>query len=522
MQQAEDPIGILRADRRASSLSTDSHPSEGAAGIRRFLRIAFRQAWIVVACVLVTAAVAGEIEHRRETKRYTAGAQLLLRANDASTALPGSSVPFSDPTRARATDLQLITVPTVANGVAREIHNGMSPGALSGMVSTSASGDSDLISVTAQASTPQLAAQVANAFADVYVRFRRVADRQRFAEAIHIASVDLTRALRTPAHRTDVPQLRAQLDRLRLFASLETADAQVVSRADPRRAGVSASKWKRIAGAGALLGLVLGIILAGLRERLDDRVRTEEEIQALLVGLPILASVPSVRARRKRRKAAVANAFRDLRDVVDTVVPPTASRSLLVTSSQDRDGKSTTALNLALAVSEAAGADSVLLVDADLQQPDLTRRLGLSVDPRRPSLPVLATHEQLAEHIVEASVTPTRAGRAPHVALAGQLPVLPSLPPAAGSAPRFDDSSATASLRQTAQRARTVIVDGPPLGTSADMLAVARHASGVIVAVRLGHTRRRTLERLTERLAVAGIEPIGVVVLRSSPHAPRH
>jgi Mrp family chromosome partitioning ATPase len=61
--------------------------------------------------------------------------------------------------------------------------------------------------------------------------------------------------------------------------------------------------------------------------------------------------------------------------------------------------------------------------------------------------------------------------------------------------------------------AETVIIDGPPLGIVADMLPIAKMVDGVLVVVRLEHTRTRPLKRLLEQFATAGLTPVGLVVI---------
>ena len=61
-----------------------------------------------------------------------------------------------------------------------------------------------------------------------------------------------------------------------------------------------------------------------------------------------------------------------------------------------------------------------------------------------------------------------------------------------------------------------MLIDGPPLGLFSDMLPLAKKVDGVIVAVRLYHSRKDELERFAEQLVDSGVQPVGVVVLGSS------
>jgi Mrp family chromosome partitioning ATPase len=75
-------------------------------------------------------------------------------------------------------------------------------------------------------------------------------------------------------------------------------------------------------------------------------------------------------------------------------------------------------------------------------------------------------------------------------------------------------------LAQARAHSDTVIVDGPPLGLFSDMVPVARRVDGVIVAVRLYHSRTDSLKRFREQLENAGVTPIGVVVLGTDADVP--
>lgn len=493
-------------------MANDTTIAAGPADIRRYLGAIWRQAWIVLLCVLLTAVAAAALSERRDTK-YSATARLLLRSYDPARALPGVVSGFTDPTRTRASDLQLITLPPVARGVERELDLGLSPGALAGMIKTNAVGDSDIISITATTSSPFRAAQVANAFADVYVRFRRVTNRRRFAESIRIAGINLARARREGKGAATIRALSLQVDRLRLLGSLETADAQVVAHAGPDTVSVLAPKTARTAAAGALVGLLVGLLLALLRERLDDRIRREDDATELLAGVPVLGRIPRGGGRRGANLAA---AFHDLRTTLEVLMPHGQRRSLLITSAGGGDGKSTIAANLALAITQGGTPDSVLLVDADLRRPELSRHLQTesgSGENGHGVSHVLAGGAGLEASVEQSTATRRMRGKGPRVALEGLVPLL-----AAGSPPEspetlFTQDTASSLLTDAAVQDRTVIVDGPPLGRSADMLPIAKQVTGVLVVVRLNRTRERDLQTLTDRLETAGVKPMGIVVL---------
>ena len=130
---------------------------------------------------------------------------------------------------------------------------------------------------------------------------------------------------------------------------------------------------------GAILGLALGIGFAIWLERRDQRMRDPRDLEAAF-GQPILGRIPQSRklAKSSPGTGALASpeeeAFRTLRANLRHVLEEGSARSVLVTSANPGEGKTTVAWNLARA--EAASGAKVLMVEADLRRPVLARSLG--------------------------------------------------------------------------------------------------------------------------------------------------
>jgi capsular exopolysaccharide synthesis family protein len=184
-------------------------------------------------------------------------------------------------------------------------------------------------------------------------------------------------------------------------------------------------------------------------------------------------------------------------------------KTLLVTSAAPGEGKSTVALNLALAMVEKG--ESALVIDADLRRPSLTARVKAEA-PAGVST-ILSGQGTLEESVQGRTVEPSRNGSGPSIALGGDLTIVPAGPSAPNVALLLNDRSLGALLEASRERAEHVIFDGPPVGSFADMLPLAKDVDGVIVVVRLFHSRKDQLKRFAAQLANASIEPVGVVVL---------
>src|SRR5436190_2344808 len=323
--------------------------------------------WIIVACV-AAAVLAAAIYEASKTTAYRAQAKVLLLQDDPNATLSGNGV-FLDPVRQRATALELITGPNVATRVQRQLKLKDRPGG----VSASASGDSNVVTISAENSQRLKAARVADAFAKQYVEFRRDAVRARYDQALSDVR-DRLRRLKDLGVSTGEPQVRQlqqQASQLELLASTRLPDASVIQRANGFAAEVQ-KRWQRNLVLAALAGLFVGLLLAFLRDRLDDRLRSEEDLAAVLPGVPVVATIPAWRPGQRWRRVA-AESFYNLGVAMRSLNGSGAS-SWLVTSALGEDGKTTTALNAALALGREGR--NAMLVDGDLRRPRVTEMVG--------------------------------------------------------------------------------------------------------------------------------------------------
>jgi receptor protein-tyrosine kinase len=259
---------------------------------------------------------------------------------------------------------------------------------------------------------------------------------------------------------------------------------------------------------GGAFGLLLGLGLAFLRDRLDRRVKREDQIEKLLPGVPIIGLIPEARRRRASR-VMTAEGFHTLSTNIGLLSHDRPIKALLVTSAIPEEGKSTVALNLALAMRQKGR--SVLVLDADLRRPSLSERL--KADRRVGVSSILAGGGTVAESTQELPIEASRNGSGPSVALSGEVPIVPAGPAAANPQLLLGERPLLSLLEASRAQAEMVIFDGPPMGAFSDMLPLATEVDGVIVAVRLYHSRSDQLRRFATQLANASIKPLGVVVL---------
>jgi succinoglycan biosynthesis transport protein ExoP len=291
-----------------------------------------------------------------------------------------------------------------------------------------------------------------------------------------------------------------------------------------------------------ILSLMIGVGLALLLERLDNTVHSTEEVERLL-QLPALVAVPSAaslpRSRRRYLHAAkgalqtrngnghgngngngnghgngdarlrpelildagmqtpLAESYRHLRTSILLARAGRAVRTILVTSSQPGDGKTTTAINLATSLAQTGA--HVLLIDADMRRPrahavfDLDNEQGLST--------VLAG-EQKAFEIVSLIARHQPTGL--HVLAAGPMP--PNAAELLGS----DEMTKLLSFLQSVFT--HVVIDSPPVGSFTDGVLLSSIVDGVVLVVHGGKTSRDLVRRSRQVLQDAGARILGVVL----------
>ncbi len=494
------PPGRLSLAARTASPLHDATPSrDTGAQVRDFARLLREQWWVILLCVVATTSAA--VLYTASTdKTYEASAKLLLPTDNLSSSLAGAGIGGVDVTRQAATDAQLVGLPAVAARVSRRHNRALSTAA----VRTSAAPDTNLLTVTVTDHDPAAAAFFANAFAAEYVRFRRGTTLGRYANALEVLRARLSRA---PKGSPDAATLRGQVKQLELLASLRTGDPQLVQAAVKPAVAVSPRPARNLALA-LILGTLLAIALASLRDRLDRRIKSEAQLEHIFPGVPLIGLVPRP-GGSDAHKMMAAESFYSLGTGLRYLERGRELNTLLVTSAVPGEGKTTVTLNLALALREHGR--SVLAVDADLRRPALSDRL--KADREQGVSSVLAGESTIATSVQERTVEPSANGAGPAVALSGSIAVVGAGPVASRPQLLLDDSSLRNLLDGTRSQAQTIIFDGPPLGAFSDMLPLAKEVDGVIIAARLSHSRTDQLERFASQLSNASIKPIGIVVL---------
>ena len=251
---------------------------------------------------------------------------------------------------------------------------------------------------------------------------------------------------------------------------------------------------------GLLLGLAVGLGLALLQEHLDDTVRGEEDI-ARLAGRPVLGTVPmfqrhegAVMLPEDKAHRRALEAYRSLRYNLGFVTPGQGGHTILVTSAGPLEGKTTTALNLAVAA--ALSGRRVVLIDSDLRRPAIHRLLGLN-GPKGLS-DLLVGEAEVAEVFQGFKDTGLRV-----ITSRGHVP---------NPADLLDSSRMRELVAQLRKEADLIIFDSPPLLSAADSLVLAGLSDAVLMVCVPGASHRRDIQRAQTLLGHIGHSISGVVL----------
>jgi polysaccharide biosynthesis transport protein len=467
-----------------------------------------RRRWPLIAfCFVVVVAASVAFSLLRE-KQYSASTSLLFRDPEFDTTLFGSTfAPALDPARESATNVELVSLDIVAARTASELGD-LTPDEVEDKVEIEEQGQSDVVEITANDPDADRAAVIANTLAREYIDFRQAADREKVEQARELVEDELAEVEASGGSERELSELQRQIDSLTVLASLQTGNAELVQPAQPPRSP-SSPKPVRNGVLGALVGLLLGLGLAYVVDRLDRRLRNPDEVGETL-DRPVLGLIPEsdwIGARRTKQTEMPVleiESFRSVRANLRYFNVDREVKSVLITSALPGDGKTTIAWNVA-AAGAGVGART-LVIEADLRRPVLAQRLGL--EPTRGLSRVLADEASLRDEVAQVPVVDSTNGtgepRYLDVLLAGGLPPNP--------AAMIESEHMRALISEAERSYDAVFIDTPPTSVVSDAIPLVREVDGVIVVVRLGNSTRPALERLRDQLANLGAPTLGVVI----------
>jgi len=262
-----------------------------------------------------------------------------------------------------------------------------------------------------------------------------------------------------------------------------------------------------------VLALVAGIGLAFLLDYLDDTVKSLDDIDRY-IHLPALALIPSVRREKRLRgaealkpsdttalamvndvRSPIAESYRHLRTSLLLSSAGTPPKTILVTSSQPSEGKTTTAINTAFMLAQT-GAD-VLIIDCDLRRPRLHSHFNL---PNARGLTNCLSGESEVEELLQTY------DKLPKLKLLTSGPIPPNPAELLGS------EEMRKLLSSLSEKFTHIIVDSPPAISFTDSSILSTFVDGVILVVHGGRSSRAVVRRAKQQLLGVGAHIFGVVL----------
>lgn len=290
--------------------------------------------------------------------------------------------------------------------------------------------------------------------------------------------------------------------RMRAELSKELNNISIIEPGSPPRAPSSPKPLQTLVIV-FVFALLLGTGLSLLRERMDGRIRSPDEVHTL-IGLPILGVVPHMSGRRTAvaramavhldPRSSVAEAYRSIRTAIYFGSGSVQARTLLISSPEPGDGKTTNASNLAIAIAQTGR--SVLLLDADFRKP--TQHKNLDVKDAVGLSSVLAGIAPLDQAIQHTGVEGL------DILPCGAIPENPS---EILNSQEFGDL-----VDRLALKYDYILFDSPPVNLVADARILGAVCDGTILVLRSGQSTRRGAEHARNALLGVGTNILGVIV----------
>ena len=248
-----------------------------------------------------------------------------------------------------------------------------------------------------------------------------------------------------------------------------------------------------------LSAIALSIAAIFALEQIDNGVRSPDDIERLF-KLPLLGNVPKsegdILAELEDPKSQISEASQSIRAVLAFATSHGLPQTLLVTSAQESEGKSTTALALAMAVSRSG--KRVLLIDADMRSPSVHKMVGCGNDKGFSNL--LAGDEFSPQSIIDTQLS--------------GLSVLPAGPKPPSTADLLSVDRLTQLFEALRERFEHIMIDAPPILGMADAPILGASVEGTVLVIEAERTALRDIRHGLERLRLVNAHVLGAIVTK--------
>lgn len=509
--------------------------------LRRYLTLFRRWFWLLGLCALV-AALGALLVSKLQPPTYRATALLIVDQSapgqDVYTGLLASD-------QLVATYEHLITQPVVLQRAVQSV-GGISAAQLAQHVSVNDQPATQIIELDVEDGNPVRAARLANAIVDAFITVQQqsadaeLADvQQRLAPQIAQVSqqisnlnttLDRLRAKdandpRIPGIQQQLTAALAQRDSLQTLSTQLTTHAIVMGNSihvfQPAIPPTVPDRPKPLLNMaiGALFGLLIASGFVFLVEFLDDRIRTPAQVEAL-ISIPIIGSIGVERSKRLllsgNPNTHTLGAYQQLRTNLSFVALDKPLRTIVVTSAQAGEGKSTVALNLATSL--ALSGKRTLLLDADMHHASLHTALDV---PNADGLSLCLVAENPARVFGDSTQDSRLASvhadsHTPNLYIQTAGPTPPNPTVLLQSDRMRDLLRFVLSDDAGSNRMDMVVIDTPPATNFVDAAILAGVADGTIFVIDATRSRKGPVYHALDALRRADARIVGVVLNRTS------
>ena len=260
-------------------------------------------------------------------------------------------------------------------------------------------------------------------------------------------------------------------------------------------------------GMALIIGMMLGCALALLRDWMDQTLRSTEEVSSVL-GVPVLGVVPSMGGERSivargrnvylEPNSRSAEAYRAIRTSVFFGVPEGKAKTILITSAESLEGKTTLASNLAITMAQAG--QKTLLLDADFRNPMQYKVFEMNG----------------SNGLVSLLSGTTTLERAIHASGIEGLELLPCKTQLVNSAEIINSKTFANLIKDLSNRYDRVIIDSPPVLPVTDAQILDAISDVTLLVLRADKSTRKSSRLARDGLLSVGANLLGVVVNNAS------
>jgi tyrosine-protein kinase len=501
-----------------------THTEHATTDLRQYVGVLRRRKWSIILITLLFAGAA-VLWSLRETPIYRASLRMVLLPQVSAVQSNGNlSRSAPDPN----TEKEIVNSVPVAEQVQKDTHTTVPVATLLKHVEVSVVENSNVLQVSYSDPKSSQTALLANAFAHAYIEYKDSVAQQQYTASRKPLEDEINTLTRT---RNDLGNRIAQLPEgnptaQSLISQANQIDSQIgqlrvqllniptplapgeVSAPATAPTSPHSPNWLRNILLALAAGLAVGIGFAFFRESFDDRIRSREELERR-IGAPIIAAVPKQRGWKRSGppqlvtlqdpKSPASESYRTMGTNVQYMASRGQLQVLMVTSAEGGEGKTTTAANLAVVLSQRG--NRVILVSADLRKPRTHEFFGVPNDVGLSN--VLSRSKELLEAVIDPGVENLR------IITGGPIPL--------DAAALLASKHAATLVNALRDAAEFIVIDTPPALVVADASILAPLTDGTIYVMSAETSSRSAVSHARDQLDNAGAIIVGAVFNNFDP-----